>query len=243
MPGNTLHNLLYGLAFWTYQRLAKRTIWGIGPFGSGVNLVPQTCENVVFNIKKVVQEGAMKWMSNSWRVWLFRTLVAAAAGLMVTSAIMPWWVAKISAITNDYTVTVYQYGIPYSSGASEWRADLTPGYQLALGHIYIAVSIGLLLFSTWIKGARGRWLLGGVGLIYIVYASIAIVWCAVRAQHYGILLQGYSLLFTEEKTQAPVYANAAIQLGYYLALVSGFVLIILALLRNLIAGKHESSVR
>ena len=117
-------------------------------------------------------------------------------------------------------------------------ADVTPFYQTVLAWIYVVVSIGLILYSTWLKGRKGRWLLGGVGLIYIAYATIAVIWVANRTGDFGmgIPLQGYGLIIEGGRR---VDVDTSLQFGYYLTYIVGFMCIALALFRNIIAGKPK----
>ena len=180
-------------------------------------------------------------MSN-FRVWLFRGLVAAAAGLMVTSVIMPWWTAniltpRVGPEPEILVINIYQYGIPRSPSAGYWATDVTPFYQTVLAWIYIAASVGLILFSTWLKGRKGQFLLGGVGLIYIAYAAIAaFVVIAGRTGDFGISLQGLSA-FKHQGHE--LIAIASLRFGYYLAYASALTCIALALFRDTIVGRAK----
>ena len=185
------------------------------------------------------------------RIWGFRVLVAIAAFIIVISATMPWWICYVRAIEgSSITLKIYQYGIPESLldsvgqsiseyGAAEFMSkiygDITPFYQSVLAWVYLAVSVGLILYSTWLTERKGRWLLGGVGLIYVVYAIIAVVWIAVRTGDFGISLQGESII-----TRAST--DARLGFGYYLAHAGGLMCIVLALLRNIIVGRPKISV-
>lgn len=175
---------------------------------------------------------------SSIRVWLFRGLVAIAAGLMVTSAIMPWWIADVVPEQEvvPFTIEVYQYGIPRDLGSEYISSDITPFYQTMLAWVYLAASVGLILFSAWLRGRKGRWLLGGIGLIYIAYAAIAaFVVIANRAADFGVPLQGSAAYY--EVTFIDI--NTRLTFGYYLAHASGLMCIALALLRNKITGKPK----
>jgi len=181
---------------------------------------------------------------SSFRVWLFRVLLAIAAGLMIASFTMPWWIAEITheiMVGLHGIIEVYSYGLSHNlvELADYLSADVTPVYQTVLAWVYLAVSAGLILFSTWLKGRKGRWLLGGIGLIYIAYAAIAaFVVIANRTGDLGILLQGQSTLqggggFGEQT----ILISTGLQFGYYLAYAAGGLCITLALLRDIIVGK------
>ena len=98
-----------------------------------------------------------------FRLWLFRGLVAIAAGLMIASFIMPWWIADIThkIMGPIATIKVYSYGLSHNlvELADYIAADETPFYQTVLAWVYLAASVGLILFSTWLKGRKGSWLL------------------------------------------------------------------------------------
>jgi hypothetical protein len=173
--------------------------------------------------------------------------VAIAAVVMVISALKPWWTLELKTDVGDYVVEVYQYGIPswdpiYSvtSQLREFMAkDVTPFYQTVLAWIYLGVSVVLAVASTWLKDRKGKWLLGGVGLVYIVYAATAIIWIYIRtgSHVYDIPLQG----FTSWHEQGEVEVNAwtSITQTHYLAYVAGALFIVLALLRDIIIGKPK----
>ena len=169
------------------------------------------------------------------RVWLFRGLVAIAAALMLASAILPWWTAQVVpeaiGVSPSFTITIYQYGIPSNPGVEYASAeDITPLYQTVLALIYIGVSVGLMLYSTWLKGRKGWWVLGGIGLIYIGYAAIAaFIVIANRIGDFGIPLQGTtSIMWGGQK--ANIYAD--LRVGYWLAYATGLMCIALAIVRK-----------
>jgi hypothetical protein len=155
---------------------------------------------------------------------------------------MPWWTADIIHYIRGFigTIEIYSYGLSHTlvELAEYIAADETPFYQTVLAWIYLAASIGLLLLSTWLKGRKGRWLLGGIGLIYIAYASIAVIWVAIRTGDFDISLQGWS---TIGRGMEAVNVFASLQFGYYLAYGAGLMCIAMALLRNIIVGKPKLS--
>ena len=210
-----------------------RQFWGAGLCRTSFKPAPQRV--IRCDIIKQLGKGSqdiMRLDAISVRLWLYRGLVAVAAGLMVTAAIMPWWTADVE---HDYynppEIQVYQWGIPSHPGSPSIVAkEITSLYLTVLAWIYIAASVGLILWSTWLKGRKGRLLLGGVGLMNIVYATVAIIWIAIRAgEVYGVPLQGVTA-FAQELDFANVYTD--VRLGYYLAHAAGLMCIVLALFRN-----------
>jgi hypothetical protein len=180
-----------------------------------------------------------------FRLWLFRVLVAIAASLMIASFTMPWWIGEITheiMVGLHGIIEVHSYGLNHNlvELAEFLAADETPVYQTVLAWIYLVVSVGIILFSTWLKGNKGRWLLGGIGLIYIAYAAIAaFMVIANRTADVGIPMQGVSTFQVEGggfEVQS-VIISTGLQFGYYLAYAAGGLCLALALFRDIIVGK------
>ena len=174
-----------------------------------------------------------------FRIWLYRGLVSGAAGLMVISFIKPWWIGDLSGqIGYIGTIKIHAYGFSHNlEYLPEYLvADVTPFYQTVLAWVYLVTSVGLILYSTWLRGRKARWLLGGAGFIYIAYAAIAIIWIAIRTGDIGlgIPLQGYGFILERGRR---VDIGTSLQFGCYLAYGAGLMCIALALLRNIITGK------
>jgi hypothetical protein len=178
-------------------------------------------------------------ISSSFRIRLFRGLTVIVAGLVVVSFATSWWNAEIiNAIAGVVgKVSIYPYGLKHTlvEYASYLAADETPFYHTVFAWIYLAVSVGLIVFSAWLKGKSNMWLLGGIGFTYVVYAVIAITWIASRAGDFGISLQGWSI----EEIDKASSVLSSIQPGYYLALATGFVCMALAVFRDKIVGKTK----
>ncbi len=175
------------------------------------------------------------------RVWIFRGLVAIAAALMIASFIKPWWTAGLNIVPWEDPMRIYSYGFRHSlTELAAWVAtDETPFYQTIFAFVYLSVSVLLVMSSTWLKGKKGQLLLGTVGLIYIAYVLIAIyIVVSNRIGDYNMSLQGHSILSEVAGDQA-VEADSSLRFGYYLALASGFYIILLAMLRKFILGKQD----
>jgi len=190
-----------------------------------------------------------------FRVWLFRGLVGIAAGLMVTSWILPWWACTITEVGFAPVARIYPYGlwldteviggyIHYLKGA-EMPAFFTP-----LIWTYLGLCIALLLSSLFVKGKTfnlGKFrfslpkvLIGSVGLSYIVFSVLAVVVAAIRTgAYFGTPLQGYFLINLGEPFVSDAYTS--LEFGYWLACGVGPLLIVLALLRDRIIGKAKLS--
>jgi hypothetical protein len=182
----------------------------------------------------------MKLNTANSRVWLFRGLVAVAAGLMIASFAMPWWsiddfTFQVPATLPLQTVRIYAYGLRHSLGPGYLTEDKTPLYQTVLAWVYLGASVGLMFLSTWLKGRKSSWVLGGIGLVYIGYAAMAgFVVIASRLAFFGLPLQGWGGI------PETVTIHGALRLGYYLAYAAGGMCIALALLRNIITGRPKS---
>jgi hypothetical protein len=186
----------------------------------------------------------MKWNMGNRRLWLYRSLVIATAGLMIASAVLTWWSCSIdvpAVSTKTAHVYIYEYGLRHDLvELKEYvAADETPTYQSVLAWAYIGLSVGLMLWSTWFKGKKGRLLLGGIGLTYIVYAAIAIfVVVANRISDFDISLFGRSSTIYTTTVDIRVSFFTTLHPGYYLAYGAGLACIVLSLLRNRIVGNR-----
>jgi hypothetical protein len=179
-----------------------------------------------------------------WKIWLYRILVVLGCGLMVVSFALPWWQAgqfdaqSYTAKTSvSDAITIYGFGLRHNLVQLETyiSSDETPLYQSVLAWGYIVVSVVLALASTYIKGLKGRLLLGVVGIGYIAYALAAIFMViSNRLATYGFALKGSS---TVVKSGAIITMQADVTSGYYLACATGIFLVILSLLRILLERK------
>lgn len=177
---------------------------------------------------------------SSPRVWLFRVLVAGIVPLMILSFLGPWWTADVN-VTSDFispsglrvfSINVYQWGIPESEGSEHFTTEITPYYQVILAYTFLSLSILLIFISTFLKGRKGQWLLGIIGLIWIGYALIAVFWIATTTGEYGISLQGF--VITQQPAEAEV--NSSLRFWYFLAYAAGVLSVGLALFRRKITG-------
>jgi hypothetical protein len=154
---------------------------------------------------------------------------------MVTSSILPWWTASV----YDRKVQIFQWGLRHDLEqlASYLEPDTTPFYQTVFAWIFIAVSVGLILYSTFLKGRKGKWLIGSIGLIYIAYVLIAVfAVISNRIVEYDLPLQGQHTIV---EGGFKLIIDTDLRFGYYLAYVAGGLCIALAFLRNIITGKPK----
>ncbi len=189
---------------------------------------------------------------NNARVWLFRVLILAAAGLMLLSWFMPWWTADILEL--DATVVIRPWGLEENLGdfASWIKGSDMPAFFAPAIWTYLGICIAALLFVSWIKDRNIRLLrkhfslpkfvIGLVGFSYIVVVVLAVIIAAIRTgDFYGLALIGYTYIDLGEPMISGV--EAGFLLGYWLACAVGPLLIILALLRNKIIGKSKFNTK
>ena len=176
---------------------------------------------------------------NNVRAWVFRLLVLAVSAVMVASFVKPWWTCHLHTLGLDQSVgkdlEIFAWGFrPDVNVLKEYlTTDITPLRMVRLAWAYLVVSVVLAMGSTWVKGARGRWLLALVGLIHIAYAVAGILWIKQRTwERFHILYQGYTYI----PEAAGINVDARVLLGYYLAPISGALYVLLALFRSLITG-------
>lgn len=175
------------------------------------------------------------------RLWLFHSLVVAAAALMVVSFTQMWWACNISLLPVENVVRIYPYGLKHDLGSfASYIVGAEPPFWLPVAAwVFLAVSIGLLLYSMWLKGKWGKLLVGGVGLAYIGFAVIATIYAAISTGEFDISLLGTSHVTIQYGHAMGASVDASFQPGYYMAYGVGLLCIALALLRNKIIGKPK----
>jgi hypothetical protein len=183
------------------------------------------------------------------RVWLFRSLVYVAAGLMAVSWVLPWWRADITAV-QDYWVQIRPWGLDVN--LKGYEAFITgagmPEWFAPFAWTYFGACIAILLVAPWL-GDRvlrvgklrllwARWLVGGVGFSYIVCVVLAVVVAQLRMKDYfDIAFVGSTLISIGTFSES--WVETALLFGYWLACAVGPLCIILALLRSKIIGKPK----
>ncbi len=187
------------------------------------------------------------------RVWLFRVLIMAGAGLMVYSFISPWWGLWIYEIAPQNVVEIYPYGLWLDWETigvySHWvESAPMPGWFEPVMWAYLGICIAALLCASWlrqldkeIKIIRFRFklpklIIGIVGFSYVFVAVLAVIVAAIRTgDFFNVHLIGYNEISLGGYEQSGAEAN--LMLGYWLAHGAGLFLMVMALLRNKITGK------
>ena len=182
----------------------------------------------------------MAFFRGSPRVWLYRSLVLIAAALVVVSFAMPWWTVDVKISGSHTGVQIYGYGLRHNLMNLRMyiAADETPAYQTALAWGFAGLISVLALLSAFIKGWRGRLLLGGAGLAYAAYATVAVfVVVANRVPDFNVAFTGWSTDTYADIQTIDVTYFSSIGAGYYLASAAGGLCLVLALARGLISGR------
>ncbi len=187
-------------------------------------------------------------MSNT-RVWLFRILILAAAGLMLVSWFKPWWGVEIYELYAD-VVVIRPWGlenfIPAAYMDMIEGSDM-PGWFGVAMWAYLGLGIAALLFAALFRDrkiklfgreiSRAKFIIGLVGFSYIVVVVLALIIAAIRTgDFWNLKVSGITFIELTEAEYSD--ALASWKLGYWLACAVGPLLIVLALLRNKIIGKR-----
>lgn len=187
------------------------------------------------------------------RAWLFRGLTVIAAALMVVSFILPWW----SSFIDEIQVTVakiFPYGLWLDIDEIGGYTYYIPGYELPVWFTpvmwtYLGLCIVALIFSLFAKEKTiklgklnmtlPQFLVGFVGLSYLVVDIVFVIVATVRVGSYfdGMPLLGEHYIVLDYPVAG--YAYSQFEIGFYLSIGVGLLLIILSLLRNRIIGKQN----
>lgn len=193
---------------------------------------------------------------SSFRTWIFGGLTLAGAGLFLYSWFQPWWTAYIVAL-DEIGVTIFPYALRIGGSLRDYPQWLVgaemPAWFFPLMWVYMGICMGALVFSLFVtnedrvkigpfKMSLPQALIGFAGLAYIVFVVVFPIVVAIRApQFYGAPLQGSVFIHMEgHEGNAESYVDTALQLGYWLACVTGPFLVGLALFRNKITGEPGS---
>ncbi|MFC1875122.1 hypothetical protein ACFLY3_03105 [Chloroflexota bacterium] len=188
-------------------------------------------------------------MSNA-RVWLFRFLLLAAGAFFVWTWFQPWWESVIREA--PFWIQIRPWGLehnlgPYVVYIPELKQPM-PAFFAPAMWVYLGLSIAAILFSLFAKNKQFNiwklrfnlpsFLIGVIGLSYIVIAAAAYVLGSIRTAAMGVFFRGTTYV---EIDLFPVGANADsdLTLGFWLACAVGPLLVILALLRNKIIGTSK----
>jgi hypothetical protein len=161
-------------------------------------------------------------------IWLLRSVVFVAVGLVTYAFINPWWVCSFM---DGHFIKIYGWGLTHNleSLAIAVKNDITPQWQVILAWVYVGVSCLLALWSTWMKRFAGALLLGFSGIGFVAYPMIAIYMViSNRIMGFGISLQGFSTV------QGTIHVHSYLTHWHYLSIAGGIILVISAVIRSIL---------
>jgi hypothetical protein len=190
------------------------------------------------------------------RDWLYRVLILVCGGLMLLSWLQPWWRSDIQEA--GMYVQIRPWGLENTLGSyiqylgsdpnmPAFFAPLMWGYLgialvvLLIGMFVKDLAVNLGKLGTWLprwlmKLPLPVWLIGGVGVSFIVFVVTCASIAYFRTSEFGINLIGQSYI-TIGDFELGTLAISGFQWGYFLACFVGPALVVLSLLRSKIIGK------
>lgn len=190
-------------------------------------------------------------MMNSSRVWLFRVLTLAGAGLFLVSWSMPWWTAYVDYLHKS-AVYIRPWGVDmllqgeYAAWLPTYEMPeiFAPAMWAYLGLCMAALLLSMIIVDTKRIGLGKLslpWptaLVLGVGFSYVVCVVVALIVMQLRLKDFFDAPLIGSVFFRQGEVGSNI--DTTLLPGYYLACVTGPVLIVLALLRKFIVGERKS---
>ena len=181
------------------------------------------------------------------RIWIFRGLVIVALCMLIVSFLGPWWIVNVTGeMSMEAPVTVYPYGLQLDLGgyAGYIRGAEMPVWFTPLMWVYFGIVVIALIFSLFAKESNvniwkirttlPKFIIGLVGISYIIVAIAAVTVISIRASDFfGMRLLGKVLI----SDHPIIYAVGTLQPFYWLACVTGPIIIVLALIRSRIIGE------
>jgi hypothetical protein len=180
-----------------------------------------------------------------YRNWLFRGSMIIAIGLMILSWFMTWWECTTPAMS--YWVRIHPWGLDANLGVfiAYIEGSDMPVWFAPFMWIYFGICIAALLYSLVakekvftlgkLKLPLPQIVIGGVGLSYIIVVILAVIVAAIRSgDFFNMSLVGFTYI---EEAYGNVYGT--LLPGYWLACVTGPLLVFLAVFRNKIIGRKN----
>jgi hypothetical protein len=184
-------------------------------------------------------------------LWVMRLLVLLGCGLMIYSFLNFWWSVNLSNIPWQDPIQIYAFGFRHSltEMAPYVERYATPAYQTVIAYIYLVFSVILALGSTFLKGKKRAFIIGGVGLAYLAYAiaTIFVIKAGIPRISSDILgysggnvpipLQGSYSIGASDWSMVTV--TTAFHPAYYMAYAAGGIFVILPLI-YLVFERHNN---
>lgn len=186
------------------------------------------------------------------RPWIFRVLVLAGIGCFVYSWISPWWGCYILALGMDDIVQIFPFALENNLGGwGGYLGDIAemPAFFTPLMWLYFGLVIGVLLFAIWKmnKSIRlfgrnfnlSRLLVGIAGLSYAIVILIFYFYAKMRVEAIGVKFIG--MTYINPTVIIHTDAHTGLREGLWWACGVAPFFVVLALLRNLIAGRPKAA--
>ncbi|MBC7090760.1 MAG: hypothetical protein H5T50_02450 [Nitrososphaeria archaeon] len=164
---------------------------------------------------------------------LYRILLIMGICTFILSAIRPWWIATFQPIFSPGTtyVLIYAYGLIHNAKllAPYLAAYETPPTLMMLAQIVLGVFAILLIIALFVKNKWGHRIVGVIGLIYLVWSLgfIPVIYEGTgRAPIPGARfpVQGQIRIHADIEE---LIITASFQDGYFLAIITSILLILL----------------
>ena len=186
----------------------------------------------------------MESKESNARIWIFRLLVVAAAGVMLAAWFLPWWTVDIESFGNNM-VQIRPWGLVLNVRMGDFKILMKgaemPTWFAPFMWTYLGLCMLALLVGAFARGKEigiggfkiklDQLLIGGTGLSYLVVGIVTAIYGSMRSQAImGIPLLGRS--FIDLGDPLVTYVESRFLPGYYLIYVAALLLIALAILRN-----------
>jgi hypothetical protein len=193
--------------------------------------------------RKNKMDDKEKKVSNTG-VWVYRLLVAGAGGLMLVSWLLPWWTIDAESFGPNL-VQIHPWGLEMNERLGDFVIFLKganmPGWFAPFMWVYLGLCMIALLVGLWEQGKKvgigkfkiklSQFLIGGVGLSYVVAGIVAAIYASIRTKSLmHVPLLGRS--FLDMGGEFTTFVESRFLIGYYLVYVAGILLIALAFLRS-----------
>jgi len=156
---------------------------------------------------------------------------------MVVSFLLPWWSGDVISFYGEASIDIYGWGIPdQESFIKEYMlSDITPSSKVTLSWVFLSICVVTAILGSWLGKKARAMLLGISGVGILAYSLVAyFIVIAQRLSDYSIKPRGESII--ESSGMYAYSVRADIGLGFYLACITGCVLVILALIEAICHG-------
>lgn len=181
--------------------------------------------------------------------WAHRSPALLTAGLIALSGVTPWWTTKIQAVYGygSSWITIYAYGLTHNATLLREFVRAYEGSPalMSLAKIFVFGNAALCVLSVIVKNKWAWRLLALAGFAYLVYSVgfIPVIYegtgrAPIPGERFPV--QGEVVIHTEFET---LKISSSFQYGYYLAVASASLCIILALIKRFFPDGHLMRTR